>query len=57
MIEEEGDLGCTDVFVALGLARTFAWATLSAELRLPVRSDVEGAQLDLPYIARLGLSR
>ena len=57
VIEEEGNLGRTDLFAALGLARKITWGTLAAELRLPVLSDVQGAQVDLPLIARVGISR
>ena len=56
-IEEEGNLGRTDLFALLGLSRSLAWGTWSADVRLPVLSHSESSQVKLPVIVHLGLSR
>jgi len=56
-VEEEGNLGRIDLFASLGGSRTFAFATLGATVRVPVYSHVTGAQVDLPIVLQLTLSR
>ena len=56
-VEEEGNLGRTDLFASLGGSRAFAFATLGATVRVPVYSHVTGAQADLPLVAQITLSR
>jgi hypothetical protein len=57
VLEEEGNLGRTDLFALLGVAYTLAVGNVSVEARVPVASDVKGAQMDLPLIARLAFAR
>ena len=50
-------LGRADLFALLGLSRSLAWGTWSADVRLPVLSHSESSQVKLPVIVHLGLSR
>lgn len=56
-VEEEGNLGRTDVLAALGLARVVGRATVSLTARIPVRTRAHGAQLDYPVVVVLGVGR
>jgi len=49
--------GRADLFALLGLSRSLAWGTWSADVRLPVLSHSESSQVKLPVIVHLGLSR
>jgi len=57
VLEEEGNLGRSDLFGMVGLAHPTAWGLLAADVRWPLTSDVVGAQMDLPLIVRLSLTR
>ena len=55
---EEGNLGRTDVLVAVGVARAVRGVgTLSLTAKVPVLSRSEGAQLDYPVILSVGWGR
>jgi hypothetical protein len=55
-IEEEGNLGRTDVLLALALTRGAA-APLTLGVQIPALHARTGAQLDCPVILSLGVSR
>jgi len=57
VLEEEGNLGRTDLFGMVGLAYATGWGPVAVGVRWPLASDVEGAQMDLPLIVRLSLTR
>jgi hypothetical protein len=55
---EEGNLGRTDVLVALGAGRAFARVGhLHAAVKVPVATRVSGSQIDYPVIFTLGWSK
>lgn len=57
-IEEEGNVGRSDLFVRLGAGlRVGGSASLGLQLQLPVWSDIAGSQVDLPYVLGFTLSR
>ena len=57
-IEEEGNLGRTDLFLSLGGSRPLAGSgSLGLSLRVPLVSKVQGPQVDLPLVVQLVLSR
>ena len=55
---EEGNLGRTDVLLALGAGRTVEGVGhLHLALKVPVATRVRGSQIDYPFILTLGWSR
>jgi hypothetical protein len=57
-IEEEGNLGRTDVLLLAGVTRVFAGVgALALEVRIPVSSHAHGEQADYPLVYSLGWSR
>ncbi len=56
-IEEEGNVGRSDLFLRASLtsALTSPWS-LGVTVQVPVWSDIEGAQADLPFVIGLALS-
>jgi hypothetical protein len=56
-IEEEGNLGRTDMLLALALTRGAGRAGLTLGVQIPLYTRVTGAQLDYPIIVSLGVSR
>jgi hypothetical protein len=56
-IEEEGNLGRTDVLLALALTRSAGRAGLTLGVQIPLYTRATGAQLDYPVIVSLGVSR
>jgi hypothetical protein len=56
-IEEEGNLGRTDLLLALALTRTSGGAGLTLGVQVPLYTRATGAQLDYPVIVSVGVSR
>ena len=57
-IEEEGNLGRTDLFLALGASRMFTGVgTVGVTARLPLASAATGAQADLPLVLQLAWTK
>ena len=57
-VEEEGNLGRTDVLASLGIARSLAGGgALTATLKLPLAVRARGSQLDYPLVVVLGWTR
>lgn len=56
LIEEEGNIGRSDLFLRAGVTASLApsWS-LGATLQVPVWSDVQGEQADLPYVLSVTL--
>ena len=53
-VEEEGNLGRTDVFLKLGATRAAtALGSIHAELQIPIHSHAREHQTEIPVIARL----
>lgn len=57
LVEEEGNLGRTDLFASFAGSRKLGFGTLGATVRVPLSSEVSGAQMDLPLVLQLSLSR
>ncbi len=58
MIEEEGNLGRTDVLASIGLIRRLGSAgALAVHLKVPLSTRVRGAQVDYPAIVSIGWVR
>jgi hypothetical protein len=57
VIEEEGNLGRTDVLLALAITRGAGKAGLTLGVQIPLYTRATGAQLDYPLIVSLGVSR
>ena len=58
VVEEEGNLGRTDLLAGVGVSRPFPPAgTLTLQVKVPLLTRANGAQLDYPLIVVLGWSR
>lgn len=58
VVEEEGNLGRTDLYLMLGIARRLSsLGTLGVSLRSSLMSDTEGTQAELPLVFQLSLAR
>jgi hypothetical protein len=57
VVEEEGNLGRTDLLLSLGAARAVGGATLTLGVKVPLLTRANGQQLDYPVIVVLGVSR
>jgi hypothetical protein len=58
VIEEEGNLGRTDLLAMAGVVRQLGSAgALTLQLKVPLRTRANGAQVDYPAIVVLGWSR
>lgn len=58
VIEEEGNLGRTDLLASLGIGRRVSGAgALTLLVKVPLLTHVRGAQVDYPVIVALGWSR
>jgi hypothetical protein len=55
-LEEEGNLGRTDVLLGLGIARSLGTGSLSLLLRVPIVTRAHAAQLDYPLLLSLAWS-
>jgi hypothetical protein len=53
-IEEEGNLGRSDLLLSAGVLREFAGRALVFTLRVPLRTRSNGVQVDYPAIVSLG---
>jgi hypothetical protein len=56
-VEEEGNLGRTDVLLALALTRSAGRAGLTLGVQIPLHTRATGSQLDYPVIVSLAVSR
>jgi hypothetical protein len=56
-VEEEGNLGRTDVLLALALTRGVGRSGLTLGVQIPLYTHAVGAQLSYPVIVSLGVSR
>ncbi len=57
-IEEEGNLGRTDLFLSLGAGRTFSLVgALALNLQVPLMSETTGEQVKIPVILTLTWGR
>lgn len=56
-IEEEGNLGRTDLLLGVSLTRISGGAGLTVAVQVPLYSRAQGAQLDYPVIVSLGVTR
>jgi hypothetical protein len=57
-VEEEGNLGRTDLLLSAGVLRQVGGAgALTLSLKVPLVTRVESAQLDYPVVVVLGWSR
>ena len=54
IVEEEGNLGRSDLLGAIGLARTIGERALVLTVRVPLRTRSNGVQVDYPAIVSLG---
>ena len=54
MIEEEGNLGRSDLLLSAGVARAFGARALVLSVKVPLRTRAHGAQVDYPAIVVLG---
>lgn len=54
IVEEEGNLGRSDLMLSVGLARIFGRRALVLTAKVPVRTRANGAQVDYPAILVLG---
>jgi hypothetical protein len=58
IVEEEGNIGRTDLLAGLGVARVFGTAgALSLQVKVPLVTRAHGAQVDYPAIVSLGWIR
>jgi hypothetical protein len=57
LIEEEGNLGRTDVLLALAITHGAGKAGLTLGVQVPLYTRANGAQLDYPIIVSVGISR
>jgi hypothetical protein len=53
-IEEEGNLGRSDLLLSAGLARQFGTRALSLTAKVPLRTQSNGVQIDYPAIVVVG---
>jgi len=53
-IEEEGNLGRSDLLLSAGIARQFGARALSLTAKVPLRTRSNGVQIDYPAIVVLG---
>ena len=53
-IEEEGNLGRSDLLFSAGLARIFGSRALTLTAKIPLRTRSNGVQVDYPAIVVLG---
>jgi hypothetical protein len=56
-VEEEGNLGRTDVLVGAAVTRMAGRAGLTLSVQVPVSTRATGAQLDYPLVVSLGVAR
>lgn len=57
-IEEEGNLGRTDLFLSLGAGRTFPrLGVLALQLQIPLVSETTGDQVKIPVVVSLAWGR
>jgi hypothetical protein len=56
-IEEEGNLGRTDLLLAVGLTRSAGHASLTLGVQVPLYAHATGSQLSYPVIVSLTASR
>ena len=57
-VEEEGNLGRTDLFLALGGGRRIpSFGSVAANVEVPLASKTTGDQVDIPVIVSLQWSR
>jgi hypothetical protein len=54
IVEEEGNLGRSDLLGAIGLARAIGGRALVLTVRIPLRTRSSGVQVDYPAIVSLG---
>jgi hypothetical protein len=54
IVEEEGNLGRSDLLGAIGLARVFGERALVLTVRVPLRTRSHGVQVEYPAIVSLG---
>ena len=57
LVEEEGNLGRTDLFLGAGLRRTIGAGSLSLRARVPVATRSEGHQVSYPVLLSIAWSR
>lgn len=53
-VEEEGNLGRSDLLLSAGIARTFGGRALILTAKVPLRTRSNGEQIDYPVIVSLG---